>query len=222
MDFSHIRILRTPGKARCVTWPRMLTYIWAFRGSAMRGIWILVALAIGMPACAQTTAHSPSLAQSSASSSGTPAPQPLAFEGADIEATVFLVMMTAAREAEEDLRTLLASMQDANRKKREARRASKLATVGDNPCAASRVADWRMCLLNVEGKIAKLPAAERAELDGEIDRLQENLDDLSDADELRSLKLQMAMDRLSKLMSTLSNIQKKMSDTAQSISQNIK
>ena len=39
---------------------------------------------------------------------------------------------------------------------------------------------------------------------------------------MESLRLQMAMDRLSKLMSTLSNLLKKASDTAQSITLSIK
>ena len=40
--------------------------------------------------------------------------------------------------------------------------------------------------------------------------------------EIESLRLQMAMDRLSKLMSTLSNLLKKASEIAQGITQNIK
>src|SRR6266851_2190151 len=40
--------------------------------------------------------------------------------------------------------------------------------------------------------------------------------------ETESLRLQMAMDRLSKLMSTLSNILKKISDTTDSIAANLK
>jgi hypothetical protein len=39
---------------------------------------------------------------------------------------------------------------------------------------------------------------------------------------MESLRLQMAMDRMSKMMSTLSNLLKKISDTSQSITQNIK
>jgi hypothetical protein len=40
--------------------------------------------------------------------------------------------------------------------------------------------------------------------------------------EMESLRLQMAMDRLSKLMSTLSNVLKKTSDTSSTIVQNLK
>ena len=49
-----------------------------------------------------------------------------------------------------------------------------------------------------------------------------DLDSMSDISEGESLKLQMAMDRLSKMMTTLSNMLKKMNDTADGIVQNLK
>ena len=55
-----------------------------------------------------------------------------------------------------------------------------------------------------------------------IDALKDDLDSLSELGEMESLRLQMAMDRMSKMMSTLSNILKKISDTAGSITANIK
>jgi hypothetical protein len=39
---------------------------------------------------------------------------------------------------------------------------------------------------------------------------------------MESLRLQMAMDRYSKMMSTLSNLMKKMSETSESITANLK
>jgi hypothetical protein len=50
----------------------------------------------------------------------------------------------------------------------------------------------------------------------------EKSDNLSNMGELESLRVQMAMDRLSKAMSTLSNILKKISDTQGQIVQNLK
>jgi hypothetical protein len=47
-------------------------------------------------------------------------------------------------------------------------------------------------------------------------------DSMSEMGEMEALRLQMAMDRLSKLMSTLSNLLKKASETASGITQNIK
>jgi hypothetical protein len=52
--------------------------------------------------------------------------------------------------------------------------------------------------------------------------LQARLDSMSEMGEMESLRLQMAMDRLSKFMNTLSNLLKKFSDTASGIVQNLK
>lgn len=52
--------------------------------------------------------------------------------------------------------------------------------------------------------------------------VKNKLDSLSEMSEMESLRLQMAMDRLSKMMSTLSNLLKKLSDTSSSITQNLK
>ena len=62
----------------------------------------------------------------------------------------------------------------------------------------------------------------KAELEASISQVKGDLDSMSEMGETESLKLQMAMDRLSKMMSTLSNLLKKMSDTDQSITNNIK
>jgi len=48
------------------------------------------------------------------------------------------------------------------------------------------------------------------------------LDTLSEMGELESLRLQMAMDRLSKFMTSLSNLLKKSADTAATIARNLK
>jgi len=45
---------------------------------------------------------------------------------------------------------------------------------------------------------------------------------MSEMGEMESLRLQMAMDRMSKMMSTLSNLLKKLSDTSSQIAQNLK
>ena len=60
------------------------------------------------------------------------------------------------------------------------------------------------------------------DIDDAIATMKSDLDSVSELSEEESLRLQMAMDRLSKLMSTLSNILKKISDTADSIARNLK
>ncbi len=52
--------------------------------------------------------------------------------------------------------------------------------------------------------------------------VQSKLDSKSEMGETESLRLQMAMDRLSKMMTTLSNLLKKLSDTEDGIVQNLK
>jgi hypothetical protein len=54
------------------------------------------------------------------------------------------------------------------------------------------------------------------------DQLDGQLDSMSELSEMQSLRLQMAMDRLSKLMTTLSNVLKKIDETDSAITQNLK
>lgn len=62
----------------------------------------------------------------------------------------------------------------------------------------------------------------RKDVDNAKETVKNKLDSLSEMGEMESLRLQMAMDRMSKMMSTLSNILKKASETSQGITQNIK
>lgn len=59
-------------------------------------------------------------------------------------------------------------------------------------------------------------------LDKEQRELKKKLDSLSEMSETTALRLQMMMDRRSKFMTMLSNMLKKMSDTQNSIVQNLK
>jgi predicted nucleic acid-binding Zn-ribbon protein len=60
------------------------------------------------------------------------------------------------------------------------------------------------------------------ELNGAQAALRAELGTISDMSETESLRLQMIMDRLSKLMSTLSNVLKQSADTQKTIIQNMK
>jgi hypothetical protein len=55
-----------------------------------------------------------------------------------------------------------------------------------------------------------------------VDQIKSDLDSMSEMGEMESLRLQMAMDRMSKLVSTLSNLLQKISDTAEQITHNLK
>jgi hypothetical protein len=116
----------------------------------------------------------------------------------DIDTLVALVMMQAEEDAREDLRSTLESMKavtDAKACQRDTKCLEQLASKGE----------------------ASKQAAERATND-----LKGNLDSLGDLGETLSLRLQMAMDRLTKMTSTLSNLLKKSSDIAGTLTQNLK
>lgn len=60
------------------------------------------------------------------------------------------------------------------------------------------------------------------EIEALHESLKNDLDSMSEMGEMESLRLQMAMDRLSKMMSTLSNLLKKSQETKQGIIDNLK
>ncbi|QNA44717.1 hypothetical protein [Lacibacter sediminis] len=62
----------------------------------------------------------------------------------------------------------------------------------------------------------------KAEIDKLLVEMNQKKDNMSEMGEMESLRLQMAMDRMSKMMSTLSNLMKKISETQSSITQNLK
>lgn len=81
----------------------------------------------------------------------------------------------------------------------------------------------KISALNGESTNTFLSAtAAKKEFDQLKKSIQKDLDSVSEMGEMESLRLQMAMDRLSKMMSTLSNLLKKISDTAGSITRNLK
>ena len=126
----------------------------------------------------------------------------------DVEGIVFTVLMEGARSSREDLRAAMDQLKAVTAQKKKVRGALK-----QRP-------DRGLDLLSVTSLLSS--ATIRAELDLVVDEMKHDLDSMSEMGEMESLRLQMAMDRLSKMMSTLSNLLKKMSDTAGQITQNMK
>ena len=93
-----------------------------------------------------------------------------------------------------------------------------------NPCNGWNVAFWKQCLALMRAELTgNLPDTNsQAAIDERLDVLKQDIDALSDLSDTESLRLQMTMDRMSKLMSTLSNILKKISDVSSAIAQNMK
>lgn len=132
-------------------------------------------------------------------------------EEGDIEALISLVMMLAAKDAREDLKRMMEELKEANRRKaewrkhRDCRKGYALAVLDD----ATRIESLSNLLADTLDDFA-------------IDEIKRDIASMSELGEMESLRLQMAMDRLSKLMSTLSNLLKKIADTADDITRNMK
>jgi hypothetical protein len=125
--------------------------------------------------------------------------------GGDIEALAFLVLMEASKSAQDDLKSIMDGVKAINAAK------SKLPDSRD-PHGTLDVDAILQLMLTVYG----------VNLEAEFDAIRKDLDSTSELSEIESLRLQMAMDRMSKMMSTLSNLMKKMSDTSSGIVQNLK
>ncbi|HNR15547.1 MAG TPA: hypothetical protein PKG90_02650 [Chitinophagaceae bacterium] len=155
--------------------------------------------------------------------------------GQDIEAIAFLVLMQASKSAQEDLKAIMAKVKSINEQKAKLRNAmnkinssrtisnvqldsfhlvinqSKALQKGNNP-------DTVKLARSASGK----STVSKKELDAIKEKMKGDLDSMSEMGEMESLRLQSAMDRMSKMNSTLSNLLKKIHDTQQSIIQNLK
>ena len=170
-------------------------------------------------------------------------------DGSDITALVCIVMMEAAKSAQEDLRAIMESVKLINAAK-SAQRAliSKIGyDIAENSGQRNGKPPLKFAARGVgsekgyhrmpvphpdpgsPGGLRRVPTdmhkgriKDICLLSAIRDELKDDLDSMSEMGEMESLRLQMAMDRLSKLMSMLSNILKKVSDTQSSIVANLK
>lgn len=111
------------------------------------------------------------------------------------------------------LRTKLAAARDAIRALADTP-APKALTPAQAKTYAAEMAKVRELTDGTDAVVTKI--------DDQIDKVKADLDSMSEMGETESLRLQMAMDRLSKAMTAISNLLKKHADTAQSIVQNLK
>jgi len=145
-------------------------------------------------------------------SGGTIYPNLGALADGDTMATVFIVMMEAAKSAREDLKAIMDGVKAINKQKDGWR--SVADTVNRLAAAVAGKCD--------DFKVSSLGFVTKKDIDNVREAVRNKLDGLSELGEMESLRLQMAMDRLSKMMSTLSNMVKKISDTANSITHDIR
>ena len=163
-----------------------------------------------------------------------PAP-PLNLSTMDIETLVQIVMAQCAKDAEADLKDMLNDMQKHQKQKAEMRafmdeirKERSGSRPGDTPCTSPncKTLEGRLRTLAAQLPTKARPAVQPITTYGDLTRLEASLkgsiDSMDDMSEMDSMKLQMAMDRYSKLVSTLSNMMKKMSDTSDAIVANLK
>jgi hypothetical protein len=167
--------------------------------------------------------------------------------GTDIAELAFVVLMEATRDADQDLREIMAGVQAVTNAKAQLRGllARVQRDVAQNVGARDRQLTFAADGLGAEESYhhADLPVADtesgsvRAvptdlypsgpvtsedQLRSIRDDLKDRLDSLNAMSEMTSLRLQMAMDRRSKFIETLSNIMKKIDETQETIVQNLK
>ncbi len=114
----------------------------------------------------------------------------------------------------------IASAQNAPSKVTTARPAS-----GIKMGPSSKAVLIRKDVARLKGQLVQLSdsiSVSKKEIDALADKMKNDLDGMSEMSETETLRLQMAMDRLSKMMETLSNLLKKVKDTQQTIAQNMK
>ena len=131
--------------------------------------------------------------------------------GADIPSVVFEVMMEASNSASEDLQAIMNEVQAIN---------AASGPTGSPPAGAKTVLPQGRTDLDAAFEILLSAYGTVIEQDG-----RQLLNDLGSSSELgatESLRLQMAMDRLSRLMTTLSNLLKKVADSNKQIVANLK
>jgi hypothetical protein len=116
--------------------------------------------------------------------------------GEDIEALTVLVLMQAASDADQDLRDMISEMEANSRAKSHMRAAIR--TMRSAKALTAQQLRQRYC------------------------EMRDKTNSMSEVSEEDSLRLQTAMDRASKMMSTLSNVLKKTSDVQQSVIQKMK
>jgi hypothetical protein len=140
--------------------------------------------------------------------------------GADIDALVFLVMMTVAHDAGQELREQAEAMQAINRQKRDRREYESRAREQEQALREQARAEYA----NAQ-PVATAPPIKGAATAGLAKGARPDAgtqDGPGDLGEQRSLRLQAQQERRQKAFAVLSGLMKKVSDTDEKISDNLK
>lgn len=153
----------------------------------------------------------------------------------DIEALCFLVMMQASKSSQEDLKAIMAKVKAINNQKQQQRemlsKMQQQQSLSQVQLDSFNLLKNKMIALQkhqnpdtvryiksgiVRNQIVKVDVGRK------IEEIKRDLDSMSEMGEEQQLKMQMYMDRRSKIMETLSNLMKKISDTQDEIIKNMK
>ncbi len=135
--------------------------------------------------------------------------------GMSVEDAVLMMMMMISQDANDDMRQMLADMQRANAQKQAQRQAMEKQK-------AAQAAMKNQLRQEIPAPPAHPRIARSAALDQFLASERVSYDALGDLGQEQQLKMQMALDRQSKANQIMSNMLKKISDTAQGITQNLK
>jgi len=149
----------------------------------------------------------------------------------DIEALMMFVMMQVSKEAENEFREQLEQMKKANEQKKKLREAiTKLKQQRKEQRemlraeydSLKRLGGPMTVRANNNMVVANPKKVTQQEIDDLKESLMDRLDSMNEVSEMTSLRLQMIMDRRSKMISTLTNLMKKIGQAQDNIVQNLK
>ena len=159
---------------------------------------------------------------------------------ADVEAMVLMVLMEATQDNQSDLQSVMEQMQKENEQKQQLRQlidemnkaeAGLSANLKSEACKSEfcNSLPARVAALNALSGSTGKPVRLQAQANPSYEQLtalksqaNDALNSMNDLSDTQALELQMAMDRRSKLLEMMSNIEKAISDTDSSIVQNLK
>ena len=163
-----------------------------------------------------------------------------AVKAGDINALVAIVMMQTLTDSEKDLQNMMSQMQaitNAKQKLRDLLSQTQLEIKSNQTLDAKAMCQTALCkslpstLGEISNATANVQKPVRISISSKINfadlrtvpgQIQSNLDSLNDISQAQQMKIQMLMDQRAKLIETLSNIMKSISDTQSTIIQNIK
>jgi Arc/MetJ-type ribon-helix-helix transcriptional regulator len=147
--------------------------------------------------------------------------------GMDVSEAAFLVLVSAAKDMDDDIKMIMAEVKAttaAKAKLREAiRELNRMISEEMGKHESSRDIEMGKVSEPSRPPIQVRSGVQCAEsLASVASGLQEHLDDMSELSEMASLRLQMLIDRHSKFIEALSNLMKKIATTQDTLVQNLK